>query len=106
MARNQPRRAVLRADMTGMVRREVTIINKLGLHARAAAAMVSLAARFQCDVWVVKGDQQVNAKSIMGIMMLAAGKGTVLALAAEGVDAADAVAELEQLVADRFGEPE
>ncbi len=89
-----------------MVSKEITIINKLGLHARAAAKFVILASGFQSDVQLGRGARVVNAKSIMGVMMLAAGPGTRLELCATGTDAEEAVARLEQLVLGRFGEDE
>lgn len=86
--------------------RSVTIVNKLGLHARAAAKFVTLASRFNSDIQLVRDGRAVNAKSIMGVMMLAAGKGVSLELRAAGEDAEQAVAELEQLIKERFGEAE
>lgn len=86
--------------------RDIEIINRLGLHARAAARFAATASRFEADITLVRDGDSVNGKSIMGIMMLAAGKGTVLRLIAEGPDAEAAVATLAQLVADRFGEEE
>ena len=85
---------------------EATIINKLGLHARAAAKLVSLASGFESDIKVTKDDQTVNGKSIMGIIMLAAAKGTVLVLTIEGKDEDAAARELSELISDRFGEEE
>jgi len=89
-----------------MLVREVTIINRLGLHARAAAKLVSVAARFGCTITVVKGDREVNAKSIMGVLMLAAARGTELRLLAHGEDAEQALAQLEALILRRFDEEE
>ncbi len=89
-----------------MVRKDITIINKLGLHARAAAKLVTLASEFESDIQLARGSRQVNAKSIMGVMMLAAGKGTSLELIANGADEEAAVQRLEKLVMDRFGEGE
>jgi phosphocarrier protein len=83
---------------------KITIINKLGLHARASAKFVSLAAGFKSDIWLKRDTQQVNGKSIMGIMMLAAPKGTELELCAQGPDADKALTALSDLVADYFGE--
>jgi phosphocarrier protein len=83
---------------------DVAIVNKLGLHARAAAKLVSLAAGFKSEVTVARENQQVNAKSIMGVMMLAAAKGTVLTIRAHGNDEAQAIEALTELVANRFGE--
>jgi len=82
------------------------IQNKLGLHARASARFVSEASRFACDITLIKGDIEVNAKSIMGIMMLAAGKGTTLTLRAKGEDAQQALDAIQNLVNNRFGEGE
>ena len=92
--------------MTAVVRRDVTIINKLGLHARAAAKLVTLAAGFDAEVRLRREDREVDAKSIMGVMMLAAGKGTRLEVVASGPDAQVAVERLQALVMDRFGESE
>lgn len=89
-----------------MVEKEITIVNKLGLHARAAAKFVTLASGFSSEIYLTRNGRQVNGKSIMGIMMLAAGKGTDLTLSASGADEQRAVAELEQLIAGRFGEEE
>lgn len=85
---------------------DVTIINKLGLHARAAAKLVSLASEFKSEVTLVRNSQQTNAKSIMGVMMLAAAKGTSLKICAQGKDEAKAVEALTRLVNNRFGEEE
>lgn len=82
----------------------VKIVNKLGLHARASAKFVSQAARYACNIEVSRGDKTVNGKSIMGVMMLAASKGTELTITATGADATQALQDLDQLVADRFGE--
>ena len=86
--------------------RRIMIANKLGLHARASAKFVSLATEFKSEIWLKRDSQQVNGKSIMGIMMLAAPKGTELELCAEGADAAKAIAALTELVNDHFGEGE
>jgi phosphocarrier protein HPr len=86
--------------------RKLTIVNKLGLHARAAAKLVNLASGFESDITINRGDQSVNAKSIMGVMMLAAAKGVVVEVCADGKDANEAVAEIAQLVQNRFGEAE
>ena len=83
---------------------EVVIVNKLGLHARAAAKLVSLASGFKSEITLARNSQQVNAKSIMGVMMLAAAKGTPLTICAQGADEAEAVDMLTQLVSNRFGE--
>jgi phosphocarrier protein len=89
-----------------MLTRDVTITNKLGLHARAAAKLVSTAGRFAADVFVEKEDQRINGKSIMGVMMLAASQGTVLTLVVDGEDAEAAMDALTSLVDDKFGEGE
>jgi phosphocarrier protein HPr len=86
--------------------RTVSIVNLLGLHARAAAKLVTLASKFEADIRVRKDSREVSGKSIMGVMMLAAAKGTQITLIAEGSDAEQALEELAQLVADRFGEDE
>jgi phosphocarrier protein HPr len=89
-----------------LVRRECTIVNRLGMHARAAAAFVKLAARFQATVELEKDGERVNGKSIMGLMMLAAARGSTVTLICEGSDAEQACAALEGLIRDRFGESE
>ena len=88
------------------MKREVTIINKLGLHARAAAKFVTLASRFEADIRLLRDKKEVNGKSIMGVMMLAAAKGARLELQACGADAVQALDSLEQLILQRFGEDE
>jgi len=87
-----------------MLVREVQIVNKLGLHARASAKLTQTAARFASDVWLARDGRRVNAKSIMGVMMLAAAKGTTLKLEVEGPDEQEAMAALSTLIADKFGE--
>ena len=89
-----------------MPRLDILIDNKLGLHARASAKLTKLASGFDSDVWLSKGSRRVNAKSIMGVMMLAAGQGTRLVLEAEGADAERALEALDALVRDKFGEGE
>ena len=89
-----------------MAERLIRIQNKLGLHARASAKLATEASRFECEVNLVKDEIDVNCKSIMGIMMLAACKGTELILRAEGRDAQTALDAIEALVNDRFGEGE
>ena len=86
--------------------RTVAIVNRLGLHARAAAKLVTMASLFQADIRVRKGPREVSGKSIMGVMMLAAAKGTTVILDTEGEDADEAMQALEALIADRFGEEE
>ena len=87
-----------------MPQREVEIINKLGLHARASAKLTQLAAKYQCDVVMSRNNRKVNAKSIMGVMMLAAGKGTKVILETSGPDEAEAMEALVALISDCFGE--
>ncbi len=89
-----------------MLEKEVTIINKLGLHARAAAKFVTTAGQYSCGIKVVKEQKSVDGKSIMGIMMLAAAKGSTLTLIADGDDESSAIAALNTLILERFGEPE
>lgn len=89
-----------------MIIKDLLIINKLGLHARAAAKFVKTANRFVSDTYVERNGQRVNGKSIMGIMLLSASKGTTIRLIANGEDEIQAFAELETLIANRFGEPE
>ena len=89
-----------------MLNSEIAIVNKLGLHARAAAKFVNLASGFESEINLSRNGHTVNGKSIMGVMMLAAAKGTTLELSASGNDEAVALQQLEQLVADRFGEEE
>ena len=89
-----------------MIRHPITIINKLGLHARAAAKFVRLASQFSSDIKLNRGTTEINAKSILGVMMLAAAKGTDLELVVDGSDEAEAVAALETLVNNKFDEAE
>jgi len=89
-----------------MQTKTITIINKLGLHARAAAKFVQAAARFDCDINITHNGKKVNGKSIMGIMMLAASRGSNIEIATAGSDEETALAGLEQLIMDRFGEEE
>ncbi len=86
--------------------REIEIVNRLGLHARASSKLTQTACRFSAEVWISRNDRRVNAKSIMGVMMLAAGKGSFITLETDGPDEADAMAALVQLIEDRFGEGE
>jgi phosphocarrier protein len=85
---------------------EAEIVNRLGLHARAAAKLTHIASGFQSEIWISRSGRRVNAKSIMGVMMLAAGKGSTVKLEAEGADAEAALAALTKLIAERFGEGE
>jgi phosphocarrier protein len=89
-----------------MARAETEIINKLGLHARASAKLTQLAGRFQSEVWMEKGTRRINAKSIMGVMMLAAGKGSTVVIETLGEDEQAALDAILQLIADKFGEGE
>jgi phosphocarrier protein HPr len=89
-----------------MLKSDAAIVNKLGLHARAAAKLTHLASSFQSDIWISRSGRRVNAKSIMGVMMLAAGQGSSVLLEAEGGDAEAAIAALTKLIAERFGEAE
>ena len=82
------------------------IINKLGLHARASAKLTQTASGFACEIWITRNERRVNAKSIMGVMMLAAGKGSTVTIDAEGADAEQALAAILQLIGDKFGEGE
>ncbi|MBI5938731.1 MAG: HPr family phosphocarrier protein [Betaproteobacteria bacterium] len=89
-----------------MLEREVEIVNKLGLHARASAKLTKLASEYASEVWLARDARRVNAKSIMGVMMLAASRGTRLKLEVSGPDEAQAIAALAALVEDKFGEGE
>ena len=89
-----------------MPQREVEIQNKLGLHARAAAKLTQVAAKYGADVWLSRNGRRVNAKSIMGVMMLADGKGSRIAIETAGADADDALDAVISLVNDKFGEGE
>ena len=89
-----------------MIKTQTTISNKLGLHARASAKFTKLAGSFACEVWMSKGERRVNAKSIMGVMMLAAGIGSSVEIETDGADEQVAINALLALVADKFGEGE
>ena len=89
-----------------MIKTRTTISNKLGLHARASAKLTKLAGSFPCDVFMSRGDRRINAKSIMGVMMLAAGMGTVVELETNGEREQEAMDALLALIADKFGEGE
>jgi phosphocarrier protein HPr len=89
-----------------MIQITTTISNKLGLHARASAKLTKLAGSFPCEVWLAKGERRVNAKSIMGVMMLAAGLGSEVVLQAQGEREQEAVDALLALINDKFGEGE
>ena len=86
--------------------REVEIVNKLGLHARASAKLTKLASQFKCDVWATRNNRRVNAKSIMGVMTLAANKGSRIQIETTGDDEVEAMTALVALVEDFFGEGE
>ena len=87
-----------------MIKTNTTIVNQLGLHARASAKLTKMAGSFPCDIWISRGDRRVNAKSIMGVMMLAAGIGTEITLETEGDQEQAAMDALLALIADKFGE--
>ena len=89
-----------------MIKKTTTISNKLGLHARASAKLTKLAGAFPCEVWMSRGERRVNAKSIMGVMMLAAGIGTLVEIETNGDREQEASDALLALVADKFGEGE
>ena len=89
-----------------MIKKNTTISNKLGLHARASAKLTKLAGSYPCEVWISRGERRVNAKSIMGVMMLAAGVGTEVTLETNGEREDEAMEALLHLIADRFGEGE
>jgi phosphocarrier protein len=89
-----------------MIQTTTTISNKLGLHARASAKLTKLAGSFACDVWMSKGERRVNAKSIMGVMMLAAGIGSTVVVETNGADEQVAMDALLALINDKFGEGE
>ena len=89
-----------------MIRTTATISNKLGLHARASAKLTKLAGSFRCDVWMSRGERRINAKSIMGVMMLAAALGSQLEIETNGPDEQEAMDALLALINDKFGEGE
>jgi phosphocarrier protein len=89
-----------------VIEHEIEIKNKLGLHARAAAKLVHVAARFRCDIKIRKGDEEVDGKSILGILLLAAGRGTMITIKANGDDEGDAVHAIEALINAKFDEVE
>ena len=89
-----------------MIKASVPISNKLGLHARASAKLTQLASKFACEIWLTRNNRRVNAKSIMGVMMLAAGKGSSVLIEANGADADAALKALQELIANKFGEGE
>jgi phosphocarrier protein len=89
-----------------MLQKEVEIVNKLGLHARASAKLTQLAGQYQSDIWLSRDGRRVNAKSIMGVMMLAASMGSTVGIETEGADEQAAMDALTGLIADKFGEGE
>lgn len=89
-----------------MIKTTVTISNKLGLHARASAKLTKLAGSFPCEVWMARGERRINAKSIMGVMMLAAGIGTEVQIETDGAQEQEAMDALVALIHDKFGEGE
>ena len=91
-------------DTPSAASKELTILNRLGMHARPSAMFVKTAGRFRCEVWVEKDGERVNGKSIMGLMMLAAGQGSKLLISCEGADADKALAEIEAVITRKFDE--
>ena len=89
-----------------MLKREIKVVNKLGLHARASAKLTQVASSFRSAVWIARNGRRVNAKSIMGVMMLAAGIGSTVELETDGPDEQEAIDALEKLFGERFGEAE
>ena len=87
-----------------MIQQEIEIVNKLGLHARASAKLTQLAAKYQSEVWMTRNKRRVNAKSIMGVMMLAAGKGALVLLEVDGADENECYGALAALIENKFGE--
>ena len=87
-----------------MLQQDIEIVNKLGLHARASAKLTQMAGQFQSEIWIARNERRVNAKSIMGVMMLAANKGSTIHLEIDGADESEAMNALAGLIADRFGE--
>jgi phosphocarrier protein len=89
-----------------MQQRELEIVNKLGLHARASAKLTQVAGRYKSEIWLSRSGRRVNAKSIMGVMMLAAAKGSTITVETDGRDEEEAMKAIEALIAERFGEDE
>jgi phosphocarrier protein HPr len=87
-----------------VIKRSIKVSNKLGLHARASAKLTQMASRYQSSIWIARGDRRVNAKSIMGVMMLAAGLGSTIELETDGTDELSAIDAIEALFNDKFGE--
>lgn len=88
------------------MKQDILIINKLGLHARASTKLTQTASQFKSDIWIERNGRRVNAKSIMGVMMLAASKGSTVSLESTGADEVEAMDALLNLINNRFGEPE
>ncbi len=89
-----------------MLQQDIEIVNKLGLHARASAKLTQMAGQFKSEIWIARNERRVNAKSIMGVMMLAANKGSTIRLEIDGADESQAMQALAALISDRFGEGE
>jgi phosphocarrier protein len=89
-----------------MIQNEATIVNKLGLHARASGVLTQVAGKFKAETWITRNGRRVNAKSIMGVMMLAAGIGSTVTIESDGEDEAQAMAAVLETIANRFGEAE
>ena len=89
-----------------MLQQDIEIVNKLGLHARASAKLTQMAGQFKSEIWIARNERRVNAKSIMGVMMLAANKGSTLHLEIDGADEREAMQAMAALIAERFGEGE
>ena len=89
-----------------MIKQDIEIINKLGLHARASTKLTQTASQFSSEIWIEKNGRKVNAKSIMGVMMLAAAKGSMVTIEANGADEAEAMTAVQNLINDYFGEGE
>ncbi|MBX9835886.1 MAG: HPr family phosphocarrier protein [Burkholderiaceae bacterium] len=89
-----------------MIKTSITIINKLGLHARASAKLSKMAGSFPCEIWMTRNGRRINAKSIMGVMMLAAGMGSEVEIETSGIQEQEAMDALRGLIADKFGEGE
>lgn len=87
-----------------MLADKIAITNQLGLHARASAKLTQVAGKYKSEIWLSRDEKRVNAKSIMGVMMLAAGKGTILDIEVNGIDEQEAMAEIKELVQNKFGE--
>ena len=89
-----------------MIKQDIQIINKLGLHARASTRLTQTASQFPCEIWIERNNRRVNAKSIMGVMMLAASNGSTITLETDGKQEGEAMTALVDLINSRFGEPE